>query len=198
MVLNRAIELGRWWLIFCGSLAPILLLTWQAASNQLGADPAKEIVLRTGELAIIFLWISLAVTPLRKILKQNWLAKYRRMMGLYGFFYSLAHLLAFATFIIGWSPDLLVSEVTQRPYAIVGFVALLLLLPLALTSTKRMQRKLKKNWVKLHKLVYIIAALALLHVVWQIRSDFSQAFYYGVILCFLLGYRFLNARKRSR
>ena len=127
--------------------------------------------------------------------RWQWLAKYRRMLGLYSFFYAMLHLLAFATFIVGWDIEYLIVEVTKRPYAIVGFIAILLLVPLAVTSTKRMQQRLKKRWLILHKLIYVISILALLHIVWQIRSDFFEALVYGLLLCWLLGYRYLHYRQ---
>jgi len=187
----------RWWLIFITSALPVSLLVYAAYHQQLGADPAKEIVLELGTWAINFLWITLAITPVRKIFGWNWLVKYRRMMGLYSFFYAALHLLAFATFMVGWNWKILIVEITERPYAIVGFIALILLLPLAVTSTKAMQRKLKKHWLTLHKLVYPIALLCLLHIIWQIRSDFSEALSYGLLLCFLLGYRYYQKRLKS-
>lgn len=191
----------RWWLIFCAAALPALWLVFAAMTQHLGADPAKEIVLELGTWAINFLWITLAITPVRKLFGINWLAKYRRMMGLYSFFYAALHLLAFATFMVGWKWDVLLIELTERPYAIVGFIALLLLLPLAITSTKGMQRKLKRHWLSLHKLVYPIAILTLLHIIWQVRSDFSEALIYGVILSYLLGYRLykkLSNRQRVK
>lgn len=191
-----------WWVIFGTCLLPFVMLVSAAVQQTLGADPAKEIVLELGTWAIILLWTSLAVTPLRKLLKWHWLVKYRRMLGLYSFFYAMMHLLAFATFIVGWDLRILFVELTERPYAIVGFLALLLLIPLAVTSTKKMQKRLKQRWIKLHKLVYIIALLSLLHIIWQIRSDFSEALIYGLILCWMLGYRYYKkvflARKRRQ
>jgi sulfoxide reductase heme-binding subunit YedZ len=198
MVLKR--KTGQrliWWLLFSSALIPFLLLVFAAFSQQLGADPAKYIVLETGEWALNFLWLSLAITPLKMLFGWSWLIKYRRMIGLFSFFYVAAHFLSYATFILGWQLNILVTEITQRPYAIVGFISFILLLPLVITSTKKMQKRLKKRWVTLHKLVYVIALLALLHIVWQIRSDFSQALIYGVILAWLLGYRLYKREQKK-
>ncbi|EPJ46337.1 MAG: putative sulfite oxidase subunit YedZ [Osedax symbiont Rs1] len=192
---NKSRQRLYWWLIFCTALLPLSLLTIAAFTQQLGADPAKEIVQELGTWAINLLWITLAISPLRKLCRWQWLAKYRRMLGLYSFFYAMLHLLAFATFIVGWDIEYLIVEVTKRPYAIVGFIAILLLVPLAVTSTKRMQQRLKKRWLILHKLIYVISILALLHIVWQIRSDFFEALVYGLLLCWLLGYRYLHYRQ---
>ena len=194
---GKWLQRSRWWLIFTVSALPVSLLVYSAVNQQLGADPAKEIVLELDTWAINFLWITLAITPVRKMFGWNWLAKYRRMMGLYSFVYAALHLLAFATFMVGWNWKILIIEITERPYAIVGFIALLLLLPLAVTSTKAMQRRLKKRWSTLHKLVYPIALLSLLHIIWQIRSDFSEALTYGLLVCFLLGYRIYQSRLKS-
>jgi len=186
-----------WWAIFLSALAPFVLLMIAIVTQNLGADPAKEIVLELGTWAINFLWITLAITPFRKIFGFNWLLQYRRMMGLYSFFYACLHLLSFATFIVGWDVKILLSELTQRPYAIVGFIAFLLLVPLAVTSTRAMQKRLKKHWLSLHKLVYPIALLSLLHIIWQIRSDFSEALMYGLMLAFLLGYRLFKRKTKK-
>lgn len=179
----------RWWGIFLTCLLPLFILLYRGVNQDLGADPAKEIVLETGVWALNFLWLSLAITPIRKVSGIRWPVAFRRMIGLYSFFYGVLHLISFATFIVGWRIDLLLKEITERPYAIVGFIAILLMLPLAITSTKAMQKRLKKRWFTLHKLVYIVSVLALLHIVWQIRSDFSEALFYGVVLLFMLGYR---------
>ncbi len=187
-----------WWVVFSLSLTPALNLLLKTISQNLGADPAKEIVLELGTWAINFLWLSLAITPVRKLFGWRSVLKFRRMLGLYCYFYATLHLLAFATFIIGWDLQVLLQELTERPYAVVGFIALLLLTPLAITSTKAMQRRLKKNWVSLHKLVYVIALLVLLHIIWQVRSDFSEALWYGLLLFWLLAYRYYKSASSAR
>ncbi|MCJ8297618.1 MAG: sulfoxide reductase heme-binding subunit YedZ [Pseudomonadales bacterium] len=189
-IAKKTVQRLIWWMVFSLSLTPAAILLFNAISQNLGADPAKEIVLELGTWAINFLWCSLAVTPVRKLFGWRAPLKYRRMLGLYCYFYATLHLLAFATFMIGWDLQILLQELTERPYAVVGFIALLLLTPLAITSTKSMQRRLKKNWLSLHKLVYIIAVLVLLHIVWQVRSDFSEALWYGLLLSWLLAYRY--------
>ncbi|MBR9829288.1 MAG: sulfoxide reductase heme-binding subunit YedZ [Oceanospirillales bacterium] len=183
---------GRWsfWtLMFIGSLAPLGWISLQAVQQQLGADPAQVIVTFLGIWALRFLWLSLAITPARRLLGMAWLQRYRRMLGLYALFYATIHLLAVATFILGWRPDLLLRELTERPYIIAGFAAWILLLPLAVTSTQGWQRRLGKRWKRLHWLVYPIALLALLHFVWLIRAGYLEVLIYTLILAFLLGYR---------
>lgn len=195
---NKGRQRLVWWLIFLSALGPFVWLFGLAFTDNLGADPAKTLVIELGTWSINFLWISLAITPLRKLLNWKWLIKYRRMMGLYCFFYTMLHFLGFATFIVGWDATVLLVEITERPYAIVGFIALLLLLPLAITSTKKMQKRLKKHWISLHKLVYLIACLALLHVIWQIRANYSEALIYSLLLITLLGYRFYKSQLLGR
>ncbi|MFC6671011.1 sulfite oxidase heme-binding subunit YedZ [Marinobacterium aestuariivivens] len=180
---------ARWWLVFLLPMLPLVWLVDRALALDLGADPAQAIVQFTGIWTLRLLWITLAITPLRRIFHWGWLQRYRRMMGLYALFYAIVHLLAFATFILGWRPDLLLRELSERPYIIVGTLALLLLIPLGVTSTRGMQRRLGPKWAKLHRLVYLIALLAMLHFIWQIRSSFQEQLIYGLILAWLLGYR---------
>jgi sulfoxide reductase heme-binding subunit YedZ len=184
--------LGRrlfWLLLFCVSLLPLGWITVQAIQQQLGADPAQVIVSFLGIWALRFLWITLAVTPARRLFGMSWLQRYRRMLGLYALFYATLHLLAVATFILGWRPDLLLRELTERPYIIVGFSAWLLLLPLGITSTQEWQRRLGKRWKTLHGLIYPISLLVLLHFAWLIRAGYLEVLIYTLILAFLLGYR---------
>jgi sulfoxide reductase heme-binding subunit YedZ len=179
----------EWWLVFLLPLVPLAALVWDAYRFNLGADPAQAIVHETGSWAINMLWITLAVTPLRRLLKWHWPMRYRRMFGLYVLFYAVIHLLSFATFILGWRWDLLLQELSERPYIVVGFVALVLLIPLGVTSTRGMQRRLGRNWLRLHKTVYLIALLAMVHIIWQIRADFLDQLIYGALLVLLLGTR---------
>lgn len=164
-------------------------ISWQAVQQQLGPDPAQVIVTFLGIWALRYLWITLAVTPVRRLLGMGWLQRYRRMLGLYALFYASLHLLAVATFILGWRPDLLLRELTERPYIIVGFIAWVLLLPLGITSTQGWQKRLGKRWKTLHWLVYPISLLVLLHFVWLIRAGYLEVLIYALILAFLLGYR---------
>lgn len=183
---------GRWlfWsLMFVGSLLPLGWITLQALQQKLGADPAQVVVTFLGIWALRYLWITLAVTPVRRLPGMGWLQRYRRMLGLYALFYASLHLLAVATFILGWRPDLLLRELTERPYIIVGFIAWVLLLPLGVTSTKGWQRRLGKRWQTLHWLIYPISLLVLLHFAWLIRAGYLEVLIYTLLLAFLLGYR---------
>lgn len=188
--------LAQWWAVFLISLVPLYNLIDAARFNRLGADPAKVIVDELGTWAMIFLWITLAVTPARRLLNWRKPLLFRRMLGLFAFFYATLHLTAVATFILGWRADLIVREVTERPYVIAGVAAFLLLVPLAVTSTQGWQAKLGRRWRLLHRLVYPASFLVLLHFIWLIRASYSEALLYALLLAFLLGIRFHYHRNR--
>lgn len=198
MVLTRWTAI--WWMFWCAGLAPLVLLVYQVVTDQAGADPAQMLVLATGLWALRFLWLTLAVTPLRRLPRLGWLIRFRRMLGLYAFFYAVLHLLAFITFILGWRIDLVWKELTERPYIVVGLLSLLLLLPLAVTSTTYWMRRLGRNWVRLHWLIYPAAILAMVHFIMQIRAGYAEQLLYGLLLLILLGYRVVVKQfpKKSR
>lgn len=185
-------------IIFLCALIPFAWLVFNTITQQLGADPAKTIVLFTGEWTIYFLFITLSVTPLRRLLKWNWLMPHRRMLGLFALFYGLLHLLSYLIFILGLDFSRLVFETLKRPYITVGFPALLILVALGITSTQKMMRRLGKNWVKLHRLVYLALILAWIHVLWQVRSSYFEAAVYGAIVAVLLGIRLFWAVKKNK
>ena len=184
-------------IVFLVCLGPLLWLVYAAASGGLGPDPAEVIMHVSGEWSLRILALTLGVALLRQLLDKSWPLKLRRMLGLFAFFYACLHLMSFAHFYIGWTPALLWEELVERPYITVGFLAWLLMLPLAITSTRGMQRRLKRNWVRLHKLVYPAAVLACVHLVWQIRSDAAEAMVYALIFAILLAWR-IPAIKRAR
>lgn len=177
--------------IFFVALIPFAFLVYKTLANQLGADPAKAIVLYTGEWAIYFLFITLAVTPLRRFITFNkihfrWLQTHRRMLGLFTLFYAILHVLAFLVFILGLDFSRFGKELVERPYILVTIPAMLLLIALGGTSTQAMMRRLGKNWIRLHKCIYLIAILAWLHVFMQVRSSYFDAVLFGIILVVLL------------
>lgn len=197
--INPAKSKLLWCCVFLGLLFPCLMLIYEIYAQQLGADPASEIVKYLGTWAIISLWLSLWVTPLRRRLSFTWLMRFRRMFGLYAFFYGVLHLLAFATFIVGWRFDILQQEFLERPYIVVGAAAVLCLMPLAATSTKKMQRRLGKRWIQLHKLVYLISILVMIHVIWMVRASYEDAVVYGGLLIMALAERaFFRYKKQKR
>lgn len=178
-------------LIFVLSLIPLIFILYKILANQLGADPAKTIVLFTGEWTIYFLFITLAVTPLRrwvnfKNFHFRWLQFHRRMLGLFTLFYAILHVLAFLVFILGLDFSRFGKELVERPYILVTIPAVILLIALGITSTKGMMRRLGKNWLRLHRSIYLIAVLAWLHVFMQVRSSYFEAVLFGVILLALL------------
>lgn len=188
---------GRRIIICCLSLLPFLWLLFKAFTQQLGADPAKIIVLFLGEWAIYFLFISLTVTPLRRLLGWGWLMTHRRMLGLFALFYAALHVLSYLVFILGLDLGQMLAEIVKRPYITAGVPAILILIALGVTSTKKMMRRLGKNWIKLHRLVYVAVFLAWIHVLWQVRSSYFEASVYGVITGLLLGLRGYWALKRK-
>jgi methionine sulfoxide reductase heme-binding subunit len=176
-------------LIFAVSLFPLFFIVYKTITNQLGADPAKAIVLFTGTWAFYFLLITLSVTPLKRLASQSWLMTHRRMLGLFTLFYAIAHLLSYLIFILGLDFSSFGSELVKRPYILLTIPAVVLLIALGATSTQAMMRRLGKNWVKLHKSIYLIAILAWLHVLLQVRSSYADAVLFGVLTALLLGVR---------
>ena len=155
--------------VFIACLLPALLLGWSTYANQLGPDPVAQLEHTSGLWALRFLLITLAVTPLRLLTKWNWLIRYRRMLGLFTFFYATLHLAIYLVIDLGGFWSQIFSEIAKKPFITVGFAAWLLLIPLAVTSTKAMMRKLGRNWLRLHRLIYLIGLLGVLHFLWQVK-----------------------------
>ena len=175
--------------VFIACLLPFAWLVYATVTNALGPDPAEAIMHVTGEWSLRILLLTLAVSPLRKFTGWRWPMTVRRMFGLYAFFYASVHLATFGHFYVGWTGAILLEELIERPYITVGSLALLLMLPLAVTSTRKMQRRLGRNWRKLHSAVYPAAMLACLHLLWQARSDLGEPILYSVLLFMLLLWR---------
>ncbi len=187
-----------WSGIFTLMTAPLIWVVYLAYTNQLGADPAKEIVDDLGQWAIRFLILTLCASTFSRRLHIRVLLQHRRMIGLFALFYVLLHLFAVATFILGWRVDLLIRELTDRPYIMLGMAALLLLTPLGVTSTKGWQKKLGRRWSTLHKLIYPATLLALLHLVLLIRASTLEAIVYSFLICLLLTERLYKNRKSKK
>lgn len=187
-------------LVFVLALLPFARLAWGTASGSF-TDPLAAITNGSGEWALYFLCITLGVTPLRRLTGWNWLVKLRRMLGLYAFFYALLHFIAFLWFDHVFDVAAMLADVVKRPFILVGFIAFVLLVPLAATSTNAMIRRLGgKRWQWLHRLIYLIAPLAILHFWWMKagKNDFAQPMLFGAVVAALLGLRvWWHLRRRS-
>ena len=185
-------------IVFILALLPLAYVIYGILTDNLGANPIEKMEHLTGLWALIFLMASLSVTPLRKISGWNKIIRLRRMLGLFVFFYALIHFgiyLGLDRFLI-W-PDIK-KDLTKRPYIIVGFSALLLLLPLVFTSTKKSIRRLGKKWIKLHRLVYVIALLAVLHFWWLVKADIFYPALFAVLYLLLMAVRIFYAKSIRR
>jgi sulfoxide reductase heme-binding subunit YedZ len=184
-------------LVFSASLLPLIWLFWLAWSDQLGVNPVETLSHRTGDWSLRFLLLTLAVTPLRRLTGWNGLQRFRRMLGLFAFFYVSLHFGVYLIFdhFFDWSA--IIADVIKRPYITVGFAAFVLLIPLAVTSTNRMIKRLGRNWQRLHRLIYLIAILGVLHYLWLVKADLSEPLMYAGILVVLLGYRLWWIRVKS-
>ena len=191
---------ARWHkpVLFLLCMLPFCALAYNGFSGGLGANPIEEITHFTGEWALRFLLITLSITPLRKITRRNALVRFRRMLGLFAFFYACLH---FSTYLVldqffDWNE--IVLDVAKRPYISVGFSAFVLLIPLAVTSTNRMAQRLGNNWRRLHSLIYPIAILVILHYLWLVKADILPPLIYGAILCVLLALRWPGLKLGKR
>ncbi|MFK7730177.1 MAG: sulfite oxidase heme-binding subunit YedZ [Pseudomonadales bacterium] len=195
--MNTYLRRNKWLLMLLLAI-PALALVYAAATNQLGPDPADVLVAETGEWTIRLLCVTLFISPLASILRSRSrfrLLPYRRILGVATWVYGVLHLLCYAAFLLAFQWGDIGAELIERPYITVGFAAVLLMTPLAITSTDGMVRKLKKRWKTLHKLIYAVALLAVAHIVWQIRSDAGEAIVYSLIIASLLLWRVLESRR---
>jgi len=178
--------------IFVNSLVPLTLMLWDWYHKRVGANPLEFVTRTTGMLTLVFLLISLAVTPLRKITGANWLVKFRRMLGLYAFFYGFLHLLTYIWFDRGFNLKSVPADIVKRPFITIGMTAFFLMVPLAITSTNKMVKRLGgKRWNRLHKLVYLAGIAGVLHYWLLVKSDVRLPLTFAFILALLLGYRLL-------
>jgi sulfoxide reductase heme-binding subunit YedZ len=176
-------------IIFLLCLLPATWLFTNFFLENLGANPFEALTRQSGEWTLRFLLVVLAITPLRKLTRQSWLMAYRRMLGLYVFFYACLHLMTYLWFdqFFDWNEILI--DILKRPFITVGMLAFVLLVPLAITSTNNWMRRLGKRWKQLHQTVYIIGILAVLHYLWLVKADLREPLIYAGILLLLLGYR---------
>jgi methionine sulfoxide reductase heme-binding subunit len=188
-------------LVFLLCLIPFAWLVFRVFTQDLGANPQEALIRATGDWTLRFLCIVLAVTPLRMITKTPQLARFRRMLGLFVYFYVVIHLLSYSWFDMGFDVADIAKDIYKRPFILVGFAAFVLLTPLALTSFNRAIKMLgAKRWQLLHKLVYVIAGLGILHFFWMRsgKNDFNEVFVYAAILAVLLGWRVVQWLKKRQ
>ncbi len=186
--------------LFVAALLPFAWLLVGAWSNQLGANPAEHLIRATGDWTLRFLCLVLAVTPLRVISRTPALARFRRMLGLFVYFYALLHLLSYSGFDMAFDVTDMATDIVKRPFILVGFSAFLLLTPLAATSFNRAIRALgAARWQLLHKAVYGVAMLAILHFFWMRagKNNFAEVALYAVLLCGMLGWRVTRFMKKK-
>ena len=183
-------------LVFTNALIPLALLLWDLANNDLGANPVEFFLRSTGVLTLVFVFLTLAVTPMRRIFGWNDLIKLRRMLGLFSFFYACLHLTTYFVFDRGLDVPGTVADVIQRPFIALGMLAFLMLVPLAVTSTNKMVKRLGgKRWARLHRLTYAVAILGVIHFWMIVKSDVFYPAMFAQVLAVLLGYRIYKKLK---
>ncbi len=189
-------------LAFLLCLVPLGLLIWDALQNELGTDPVAQLEHRSGLWALRLLLITLAVTPLRRLTGWNKAVRYRRMLGLFAFFYATVHLAVYLFVDLGGYWTDIFEQIAKKPFVTVGFAAWLLLIPLAATSTQKMIRRLGRRWQQLHRLVYVAALLGVLHFLWLVKADIREPLAYFAVFAVLMLWRLpwaklkLNSRGR--
>ena len=187
--------------IFLAALVPLERLAWKAFHDGLGANPVEVITHSTGDWTLILILTTLSITPLRKLTKQYWLIGDRRMIGLFAFFYGCLHFTTYIWLDKSFDVHEMIKDVYKRPFITAGFTAFVLLIPLALTSTKGWIRRLGKNWQRLHRLIYVTAIAGVVHYIWLVKADLRKPLQYAFVLSVLLIYRIVvwlsEARKNA-
>ncbi len=176
--------------LLVNGLVPLTLLLWDVYRKQVGANPLEFVTRTTGMLTLVFLLISLAVTPLRRITGLNWLTRFRRMLGLFAFFYGFLHLMTYVAFDRFFHLTTVPGDVVKRPFIAIGMTAFFLMVPLAITSTDKMVKRLGgKRWTRLHRIVYLSGILGVLHYYMLVKSDVRLPMTFAFLLAVLLGFR---------
>ena len=185
-------------LVFFLSLWPIYVISYQIIFNQLGPEPVDRIINHFGEWTLIFILLTLSMTPLKKITKSVEWIKFRRMLGLFTFFYASIHMLSYVGLDYRFDFEPLINDVFKKKFIFIGFSAWLLLIPLAVTSSEKMVRLLKQNWKKIHRLIYIIGIFGVLHYIWLSKTIFFKPLIFLIILVILLLLRIKITRSASK
>lgn len=182
--------------VFVNALVPLALLAWDALHDRLGVNPVEFVTRTTGTLTLVFLLLTLAVTPLRRALGLPILARLRRMLGLYAFFYGSLHFLSYVWLDKFFSLRGIVEDAVGRPFITVGLIAFFLMVPQAVTSTDGWIKKLgKERWTRIHKRIYLLTALGVVHYWWLVKADVTKPLFFGLVLAALLGARAIHALK---
>jgi sulfoxide reductase heme-binding subunit YedZ len=176
-------------LVFVLSLGPAVYLLYLGVTNDLGINPAETLQLETGTWALRFLVAALAITPLRRLTGWNRLVQYRRMVGLFAFFYAFAHFLTYLILDQSMALDQMMADVFKRPFITMGFIGFVAMIPLAVTSTRGWIRRLGRRWQSLHRLIYVSGVAAAVHYVWKVKVALGPPVYYAVAIALLLGFR---------
>ena len=193
------LRLGFKILVFLLALGPAALLVRAMLTGDLGVNPAETIQLETGRWTFKFLLLTLAVTPVRRLTGWNAVIQYRRMLGLFAFFYGTLHFTSYWAFDLVFSFGRMTADIVKRPFIAMGFAALMLMLPLAITSTKGWIRRLGRNWARLHRLIYASAICAAIHFAWKQKVFTGDAVLYAIAVAVVLGFRVVwEARERFR
>jgi sulfoxide reductase heme-binding subunit YedZ len=176
--------------VFLACLGPLARLVWKAFHGMLGANPIEVITHSTGDWTLIFLLVTLSITPLRKLTRQYWLISFRRMLGLYAFFYGTLHLTTYIWLDKFFDVHEMLADIAKRKFITMGLTAFTLMVPLALTSTKGWIRRMGgKRWLALHRLIYASATAAVIHYIWLVKADLHKPLEYAFVLGMLLAYR---------
>ena len=185
-------------IVFFLSLWPIYIITYQIIFNQLGPEPVDRIINHFGEWTLIFILLTLSMTPMRKITKSLEWIKFRRMLGLFAFFYASIHMLSYVGLDYRFDFKPLINDVLKKKFIFIGFSAWLLLIPLAVTSSEKMVRLLKQNWKKIHRLIYLIAIFGVLHFIWLSKTIFFKPLIFLILLIILLLFRIKITKSASK
>jgi sulfoxide reductase heme-binding subunit YedZ len=182
--------------VFVLALLPAAWIAWQFAHDRLGVNPIRELEIQTGLWTLRLLAVTLMLTPARRLFGWNWLVKYRRMLGLFTFFYACVHLSMWAgvDWFFAWGD--MWEEIVKHKYILIGMLTWFVMLPLAITSTKGWVRRLGKRWTRLHRLVYVAAVTGTIHYLWAVKKDTFFPVVYFAVFALLLGYRFISARQK--
>jgi len=175
--------------LFIAALLPTAWLTWGLFNDQLGANPFEVLTRQTGLWTLRFLLLTLLIRPLAELTKKIWLLRLRRMVGLFSFYYACVHMLTYLWFDQFFDWHEIWVDIMKRPYITIGMLAFLLLIPLAVTSTRKMMRRLGKRWQQLHRMIYLIAPLGVVHFFMLVKADIREPLLYGFLLALLLSYR---------